>query len=234
MRVFELKAAEAESLDGEVRSRWCLPGVHCPACDETWAEVGISYPTVSLAGLEEAARYEDLWPVPWGNFIELRARIEHLLPRGLPAPPGTDLGPLVGEVIGTVRDLTWLHPWTVLCTSSAFMRLRSGGLPSLRGAVAAVKIDGETHEQLVELEIEAHGGMAASCQVDWGTVCGVCGRREVSRPPQLVLSRDSLPGNKALFRLTDLPTAVFASEETVETLAHLRLQAWRAEEVELE
>ena len=232
MRVFELTPAEGPGLWGEVDSPWCLPGVHCTVCGEAWANVGIAYPTVSLAALPDRAGYEDGWPVPWERFLELRTKIQHLLPSDQPAPPGTSLGALAGALEGTVQDLMWPHPWTLLCTQGAFLRLRTAGWRSLKGAAATVTLNGRAGDVIFELEVVAHGALAASCRGAMST-CEACGRDGLTRPERIVLDRRSLSEEAAIFRLRDLTTAIFAWEPVVGTLARLGFYGWRAKEVDV-
>src|SRR5687768_1808883 len=86
----------------EGRHRWGLPGLRCEVCGVTWAQTGVSYPTVDLSVLEDAGRFETQWPVERQEFERLKARVSPLLPAGLAAPPGTGLGPFVGTATGSL------------------------------------------------------------------------------------------------------------------------------------
>src|SRR5947209_1120664 len=108
----------------EARHRWGLPGVRCEACGATWGNVGVAYPAVDLSGLPNSRPYTKRWPVPWTEFVSLRAVVLSLLPPGAIVPPGTGLGPLIGRANGTFPDVAWQHPWTMLIRSEALARLR--------------------------------------------------------------------------------------------------------------
>ncbi len=217
----------------EASHRWGLPGVRCEACGATWGNAGVAYPTADLSSLPNSQRYTSLWPVPWTEFEGLRAAVLPLLPAGALAPPGTDLGPLVGRARGTFPELVWQNPWTILAHSDVILRLSEKGVRRLVGAVA--QLTGRRQlPQLVELQLEPHGCMSPSSLPFGGAPpCTTCGRRGITRPSQVIIDRCSIPMDHDIFRLTDLTTMIVATTGAVNALRDLGLRGFRFQEVAL-
>lgn len=233
MRLFELRPDDSCDYAVEANHRWGLPGVKCDACGATWSNVGVAYPVVDLSVLPNANRYTNFWPVPWNEFEQLRAPILELLPKGAVAPPGTDFGPLVGRVTGALPDLVWRDTWTLLTRPEVLARLKREGIEMPKGAKA--KLQGRQQADLIELQLEPHATLAASCLPPGEfAACSVCGRRGIKRPHELVVESSSVPENLDFFRLSDLTTAILATERAVKALTELKLTGFHSADVPLE
>ena len=233
MRLFEIRPDDSSDYVVEANHRWGLPGVKCDACGATWSNVGVAYPAVDLSALPNANRYTNFRPVPWNEFEQLRAPILELLPKGAIAPPGTEFGPLVGRVRGALPDLVWRDTWTLLSRPDVLSRLSREGLEVPRGVKA--ELEGGPQRDLIELQLEPRATLAACClPLGVPAACSVCGRRGIKRPRELVVERSSVPENLDFFRLSDLTTAILASEKAVKTLTELRLTGFHIAEVSLE
>jgi uncharacterized double-CXXCG motif protein len=233
MRIYELRPPDDSCYYIEAKHRWGLPGVKCGTCGATWGSTGVSYPTVDLSSMADAARYETQWPVSWEEFESLRRVVLPLLPPGLPMPPGTALGPLVGTIEGLVDSVVWRDPWTLLFSEGIFTQLKRL-FPTLAGRAALLR--GMTSDPgLVEPQIEPWAQLSMSSSreaVD--PPCGVCGRIGLSRPDRLVLRRDSIPLESPFFRPAGLSTVILAPGRTLAALERLETDGYRAIEVELE
>lgn len=231
MRVFELEPRPSDSWYVEAQPRWTLPGVICNGCGETWASVGLSYPTVSLADLADQTPYADGWPVPWERFLELREQIRDRFRPSQLLRPGTGIGPLVGSFKGPICDLTWQHSWNLLCKADAFGRLQAK-VADLRGAVPELNTAITAKHGLVEVEIEAHGRLVGEV-AHRPEPCSVCQRIGVRRPSRIVLDGSSLNSYLSIFRLEDLTTSIFVTETFLELLTSLSLEGFQATEVDV-
>lgn len=217
MKLFELRPPEEPTYEIEATHRWGLPGVICDVCGATWSNVGTCYPTCDLSALPNASRYTNLHPVTRAELEELRTQVSLLLRPGIPLPPGTDLGPLIGRARGGLSGWAWQHSWTVLVQDGALKELARAGVPPLRGAFAM--LGPMAKSALFEVELELHGQLAASCLPDGGFAgCAACGRVAVKRPDELVIDGESVGNAPDLFRLSDLTTTVIASKRVVEAI----------------
>ncbi len=233
MKIFELCPDDSYNYEIDATHRWGLPGVTCDVCGATWSNTGTCYPTADLSMLPNAERYTDLRPVSLLELEELRAVIIPLLPPGALAPPGTDLGALVGQAKGAIPDLAWQHSWTLLVRKNVFDALAGVGVVRLSGAAAQLGERG-TVPPLIELEARQHGRLAPVCLPPGGFPrCEACGRVAVKRPERVLLDKDSLRNAPDVFRLGDLTTMIAASERFVEAMKALGLKGARFEEVPL-
>lgn len=221
-RFFELWPDDRIGGNLEARHRWGLPGVRCTVCGVTWANTGIAYPTVDLSGLVNASEYERQWPVPWEVFEERRSQIVNLLPAGAPAPPGTELGPLIGKGAGTFGDFAWQGSWTVLMRDEALERLWNAKLSGPQRARA--ELTGRSVPKLIELQIEPQGCLSERCLSGRSDPpCAVCGRLAITRPAVVVLDASSVGPEIDVFRLRDLTTMIVVTDRVADRIDTLGL-----------
>jgi len=172
---------------------WSLPGVTCDLCAATWANTGLAYPQVDLSRLPDTDPYLDPWPVPVHRFQELRDEIIPLLPNGAIILPGTESGPFHGTFRGAPGPFVWLNPWTLLASSAAIRTLRSKGTGMPSAVRAKLRSEAGMAADLFEIAITPHGRLAPSCvAAGSGSFCERCGRRGITKPEVLMISRVSL------------------------------------------
>jgi uncharacterized double-CXXCG motif protein len=227
---FELVPDDSWNNHIEARHRWGLPGVCCECCGATWANVGVAYPTVDLAGLANHNSYLKGWPVSWAEFEEARKPILPLLPSGALAPPGTGLGPLEGHAKGTFPEVAWQNPWTLLVVDDALAALHENGVRPVAGAAARFS-ERRDLPRLVELQLEPHGRLHLESPAE--PPCTLCGRVAVTRPPDVVIERASLPEDHDIFRLSDLTTMIVGSVRAVSAMKALGLRGLHAQALAL-
>ena len=225
MHLFELIPNEGSMVHMEARHEWTLPGVRCDLCRQTWATVGVAYPTIDVPG-DGAQRRLRPGVVAWEEYEELQHLVAPLVPPGTPTPPGTGFGPLVGRIRESSTDAAWPHPWMVLWKRPAYDRI-SAALRNVRGRNARLTSQ-QSQPDLVEMEIPAYGNLAASQAV---TPCGKCGRVGIKRPAQVIVRRGTWPDAIPFFRLTDLTTIILVTEDGLARLSELAISGTRAVEV---
>ena len=131
MRIFEVLPSERGPHPTSVidaTHEWCLPGVICPVCGNTWSDAGLAYPLISLSELPFESEYRIARAVPLTEFNLLKSRLGPVLRRGTFVLPGTEFGPLVGKASGKFGDFAWLNPWTPLIKGDAYLQLRGKGV----------------------------------------------------------------------------------------------------------
>jgi uncharacterized double-CXXCG motif protein len=226
MKLFELRPDEPATSEVEATHRWHLPGVRCDVCGETWANTGLAYPAVDLSVLTNTESYVKPRPLPRADLERLVAAVSPLLPAGSPPlRPGTDFGPLVGEIFGQPQEIAWHDSWDFLVKKDLWEALQS----SLKTASvdASLEQDGVI-VPLVELQLEPHGRFAAESFPDGRPpVCSGCGRLGLKRPKDIVIDRSSVRGVPKIFRLAEFTTIVVATEEMVDIIERLGLRGAR-------
>jgi uncharacterized double-CXXCG motif protein len=222
-------------LDYEVEGKrpWSLPGVECPRCRETWANVGTNYPTVDLSGLAEAGDLKVPRAVPLEEFERLRAAVESQVPAGTPLPPGTGFGPLIGKAKGRVGDFAWIHMWSLLIRTFPLAELERAGVRSLRTVKPRFRSASETATDLVEIEIEARAWLVDGARKK--KPCRGCGRRNYSKrkDKELVIDGATIPEGVPLFRLHDLTTHIIANQEFHDAVCYFEFDHIDFEDVEV-
>lgn len=230
MRVYELTGNKASRYTGDLSNAehpWGLPGMHCPDCELTGGPAGLSYPCVDLAGLpaRERKKLSDGWPVPMEEFERLRERVRSLAPRGAVLKPGTEFGPLTGTGRGQFGPLFMQNPWSLFMQREALERLQGAGLRGLQGCPLAVRFRTKDAPELLELELLVQGRLHPDClPPDRKPPCPTCGRISLRLPDRYWLDAASLPEHVDVFRLSDWPTLIIATERLVEVVRQLELE----------
>src|SRR5688572_3699101 len=179
---------------------WCLPGVECDECRNTWGAVDVEYPSVAISRTLSVRLHSGVVSVE--DFHHLRDRVAHETGRTFPKlSPGTQFGPLRGRVFGTmVSDFCWASPWTIFLTRHCYDTLASHGL-IFSGSVGLALRGAEAFKQEF-VEVEAHPTLQIeeySFAETSKPVCAKCGYN----PKQLVeviVKRNVIPGGCDLFR----------------------------------
>lgn len=231
MNLFELVPDESYDVEIEAEHRWGLPGVKCDACGATWSNVGVAYPAADLSRLPNSERYTNAWPVAWNEFVEIRNAVVPLLPPNAIAPPGTELGPLVGSARGTFPEIVWRNSWTMLMHGGFLDPIREMGIRPLVGG-KAVLAGHQDLPEFVELQLEPHGRLDRE-SLGPTSSCTKCGRLAITRPSRVVIERASIPTDHDIFRLADLTTMVVATDRAIDVLTGLNLRGFRFQEAPL-
>jgi uncharacterized double-CXXCG motif protein len=217
MRFFALREPpHRQGAEIDACHRWFVPGIVCDICRRTWTTTGIAYPTLAIP--EDLDAVLPRRPVPRREFTRLVPALRERLGSGVPLPPGTELGPLVGTVTGSPARVHWQNPWTLLLSSAALAELTDAGIP-LRTVPAVLK--GTPDDQpLHEIEIRPHGYLRTPGY--WrpqGLPCASCGYERLERPERVVLNAATLSGALDIFRIADFPTIVVVTERFLHAMA---------------
>ncbi|MDY7227457.1 double-CXXCG motif protein [Hyalangium rubrum] len=238
MRFHELVEDKAPRYTGDLTHAahpWGLPGVECRACGAAGGWTGFQYPCVDLSGLSagELKGLSDSWPVSFEEFERLRERVRPLAPAGARLEPGTRFGPLSGTGAGSFGQLFMQNSWSIFARRAALEQLKRAGLRGLEGCPLQVRFRAKSPPELLELQLVAHGRLHPDClPPDLKPPCSTCGYQELKLPRPYWLDAASLPAYLDVFRLTDFPTLIFATERMVEAVKRLELDGVLFREVE--
>jgi uncharacterized double-CXXCG motif protein len=225
MKIFHFDVTWTPRLKGEMDAAhsWCLPGVECPVCGETWSNTGLEYPSIDLSELDGADQFTAR-VVSWEEFDRLRRTIEPLT-RGERVEPGTELGPLRGTAKGPATSFgafISMAQWTVCVSDSTVPALMRAGLRGIR-PFGTKLIGPTTVPTILELEVLARASLSPDC-LPGGVFpprCEKCGRLPLAAPDSVVLQRATVPKDVDIFRGSDLTTYVFVTERFVEACSEL-------------
>jgi uncharacterized double-CXXCG motif protein len=181
---------------------------------------------VDLSGLKDAktlakAHLEE----DYAEFERLREQVRPLVPPGMPLRPGTKFGPLTGRARGHFGQLFMQYSYLLLIQREALEQLQARGLRGLTACPTALRFRQKSAPEFWELQIELHGQLHPDCiPPEYRTPCAHCGRWGFTLPKERLLDRASLPEHLDLFRLTNAPVVIVASERLVEAIHHLGLE----------
>jgi uncharacterized double-CXXCG motif protein len=227
MKIFHFDVTWTPRLQGEMHAThaWCLPGVECPMCGETWANTGLAYPSIDLSEISEADAFTAR-VVPWEEFERLRRAIEPLA-RGQVVLPGTELGPLRGSAKGSATSFgafVSMEAWTVCVRDSTAVALTRAGLRGIRPFDTKI-IGPTTVPTILELEVLPRASLAPECLPGgaFPASCKKCGRVPLAAPESIALQRATVPDDVDIFRGSDLTTYVFVTERFVDACSGLEI-----------
>lgn len=237
MKLHQVQPNEAslQNVEGiNARHKWGLPGVQCSECGETWAQTGIAYPSVDLSDLPGEEQYRSLWPVPMEIFEERRKSVLPLIPDRSVPPPGTALGPLVGQIQGWFGDFAWANPWTLLIQPKPLAQLRTEGV-RVPNAVRAQLTPKKTNvQELFEFELEPKVRVSTSSILSNSVPrCKFCGRDPLKLARKISILGSSIPSDIDVFRDSLFTTLIFATDRFVEAVNNLELSGLEFDEVEV-
>jgi uncharacterized double-CXXCG motif protein len=225
---FLLSPDEDYAVTVEAQHCWGLPGVQCPACNQTWATIGPAFPQVDLKGWRAEREYRKPRAVPLQEYERLRDQLQARLRLPWPLPPGTRLGPLKGRVRAKhIGAFVWPNPWTLLATMAAVRVLEREGCPL--PSATRTRLSGPVASTLLEIECIPTGRLHIQPAV---ATCSACGRQGVSWPRRVRLIRDSLPPDVPVFRVRNFTTMMVARRAFVEAVAKAELTGIIAKPVE--
>lgn len=193
------------------KRKWHLPGVDCPVCRESWGSVGLSYPAFDLSSLPNAKEYLKARCEPLEQWKRLQEALKPAVPEGTSLAPGASFGPLSGSATGRYGDFAWFGRWTLLLQKKTLDLLESAGIRSLLAAKTEMKFTAKNPPDLLELHIEPGAWLTPGARAK--KACRGCGRRNYSKPKTIVIDRATVPPDRALFRLHDLPTHIICTQE---------------------
>jgi uncharacterized double-CXXCG motif protein len=238
MRFYEVTEDKAPRYTGDLGNAahpWGLPGRRCPDCALTGGPAGLQYPCVDLSGLpaQELQKLSDSWPVPFEEFERLRKLVLPLAPEDAVLKPGTRFGPLTGTGRGSFGQLFMQNSWSLFVRREALERLQSAGLRGLLGCPLAVRFRAKSAPELRELQLRVQGRLHPDCLPPGRQPpCATCDRASLRLPVTYWLDASSLPEDVDVFRLSDWPTLIIATEHMVEAVRHLELDGVVLRELE--
>ncbi len=195
--------------------RWAIPGIKCVACGATWANTGLAYPVIDLSDLPCVDAYQDQWPVAPVRFKELKDKVLPLLsPKSL-VLPGTEFGPLMGDIKGRFdyAVFIWVNPWTLLIRRDAQQYFHNSGVLLPSAVDTNLTYKGKHCSTFVELQIEARASILQRDKTaSSGDACPLCGYHPMLRPEPVVIQEESLPDDLDLFRPKEFTTLILATE----------------------
>jgi uncharacterized double-CXXCG motif protein len=239
MRFYEAIEDEALPYTGDLSNashKWGLPGWRCEVCGLSGGAAGLQYPCVDLSGLpaQDLEKLSDSWPVSFEEFERLLKLVRPLAPQGAQMEPGTRFGPLTGTGAGHFGQLFMQNPWSLFARREALERLQGAGLRGLQGCPVNVRFRAKRPPELWELQLLAHGKLHPDClPPDRKPPCSTCGRFSWTLPSTYWLDADSLPEHVDVFRLSDWPTLIIATERMVDTVKRLELDGVAFRELEV-
>lgn len=216
-----------------VNRKWGLPGVTCSNCQETWALVGVAYPSVDLSSLPGEEQYRRLWPVPLEELEKRRRPLLDLIPDGSVPPAGTELGPLVGTAQGAFADFVWVNPWTLLAQPDALEQLRKTEVKLPKSVPALITFKKTNIRAFLELELEPRTLMARSAFPYDLPQCQVCGRVQAKMPEKIIIQQSSIPSDVDIFRDRLMTTLILATGQFLEAVKRLELTGLEFREVDV-
>lgn len=240
MRFFRVRADASSRYTGDLNAthQWGLPGMQpCPVCGLGGATLGLEYPCVDLSSLPapELKKLSNPAPVPLEELERLRELVRPLAPRNAVLEPGTEFGPLTGTGSGTFGQLFMQADWSLCMRDEALEQLRGSGVRGLQAGPVDVRFRGKNPPRLVNMQLDVQGRFHSSC-LTWTRKppCSRCGSSEVDgpMPDPIVLEGKTLPEDLGLFRLTDAPGIIIATEHFVEAATRLELDGAAFSEVE--
>jgi uncharacterized double-CXXCG motif protein len=215
-----------------VSRKWGLPGVKCHLCQETWATIGVAYPSIDLSSLPNEKQYRRLWPVSLAEFEERRRPLLDLIPDGSVPPPGTELGPLVGTARGAFVDFVWVNPWTLLAQPEALEQLRKTDVKLPKSVPALISFKKANIDALVELELEVRTIVVRSAFSHGLPQCQTCARVQAKMPEEIIIQQSSIPSDVDIFRDRLMTTLILATDRFVEAVRHANLAGLEFREVQ--
>ncbi|MCY1017089.1 double-CXXCG motif protein [Pyxidicoccus sp. MSG2] len=224
MRLFRVGNVFPSRSSWSVRasSKWWLPGIHCPTCDEVWSGTGEAYPAVDLSELSEHRKFKARVEEDFKEFTRLRELVRPLAPEGAPLEPGANFGPLVGSGRGRLPQLFFATPWQLVMRREALQQLQAAGLRGLLGCRTELRLREKDPIELQELQLELRGRLHPDCLPrGLPPPCVTCGRLAFTFPREPILDVMALPEGRDLFRLANFTTAIIGTERFVETVRQL-------------
>jgi uncharacterized double-CXXCG motif protein len=236
LKFYRVEEDRAAGYTGNLRvvPRWGFPGVTaCSTCGSGGGWAGLQYPCVDLSGLPEREELEDPGrQVSFEEFTRLRERVRPFAPAWARLEPGADFGPPTGSATGTFGPLFMQNPWSLYLRREALERLVDAGVRGLSGCPMDVRFRGKNPPELLALQLELHGRFHPDClPPDRAPPCPKCGNTRLAMPESPILDAASLPEHADLFRLSDWPTLIVASERMVEAVRKLALDGARFREL---
>jgi uncharacterized double-CXXCG motif protein len=215
----------------EANYMWTMPGVHCPICQQTWATLGVAYPLVDLSSTSIRNQLEKPGVVEIEVYEELKKVIKQIVPDGLPIPPGTEFGPVVGKITGPFGDFVWRQIWDPMMKVGPYANLNSTGL-SIPMAIYPM-LQHMVQGQLFQLQIEPYGQLSSLSFIDRDvTPCPRC-KRESRKLEKVIVERDSVPDRLDMFRLRNYPTKILVSQRLRDSVEQFGLTNIKFEKVEM-
>lgn len=224
VRLFEVLPSEENAHQlGVINAKheWGMPGVICPVCGNTWTNIGLAYPLISLSSFRFEKEFRIPRAVPLTEFNSLKTRLAAVIPSGTFIFPGTEFGPLIGKATGTFDDFAWLNPWTLLIKADAYKKLKAKGVQLPSKARHKLIFRRKDQSDLFELQIEPFAETHSSTVE--AAPCPGCGYAAVSFPDPVVVNQSSLPKHVDLFRAKDFTTLLLASANFKHACDELRL-----------
>jgi uncharacterized double-CXXCG motif protein len=180
-----------------------LPGLFCSTCGETWAAVGVHYPSSRIRSPRLRKQLATPRALPTEEWLPLQALLRREV-GNIFLPPGTDFGPLVGHANALSGHFTWLTSWTLLACGPVAARLRTLGVSSVPHRIR-VRRPSSPYRELVLPPL-------ARLRKDRAIACGGCRRPATPSPTLLSAANIVLPPRVHLARIRQWPTVVVASE----------------------
>jgi len=238
MRFYRVVEDESLSYTGDLSNakyKWGLPGMHCPHCGTVGGWTGLQYPCVDLSGLpaQELKKLSNGWPVPFEEFERRRELVRPLAPTHALLKTGTEFGPLTGTGAGSFGQLFMQNPWSLFVRRETLEQLQGSGLHGLQGCPVSIRFRGKSSPELWELQLVTQGQLHPDClPQEHPSPCPKCDRTGISLPNTYWLDAASLPESLDVFRLTDFPTLIIATERMVEAVKLLKLDGVDFRQVE--
>ena len=209
--------------------------VDCQYCGNKWGNCTIAYPSLDLSTIPNEKRFRKAGlVVNVEEYIDLRSQIQRLLPQGLPIPPGTRFGSLVGTTYGQHGDFTWTRPPTVLIHPEALNKLIAEGIKIPITVKPEIKARGKKLFEHLEIQTEAHLELSERCIKQGRPNCPACGSSGIKAfiAPDLI-KKSSIPEGLDIFRMRVRNNYIHVTERFVDAVRRLELTNIRFEPFEV-
>ena len=181
-----------------------LPGITCPTCGDTWAAIGIHYPSVRIRRPRLRAQLATPRALLASEWRPLQASLRREV-GNLFLPPGTTFGPLVGIVAALPRAFVWPNPWTLLAPTTVASRLRPLGISSVALRVRTRRSSPPFRELVLPHVARLRHASPLACRA--------CRRSSTPWPALLSQANIVLPRGVHLARIRQWPTIIVASRK---------------------
>ncbi len=213
--------------------KWSLPGVTCPSCRRYWGAIGVTYPSVDLAQIQNEVEYRKPRNVALSEFHRMQENVHALFGKNYYLPPGTELGCFEGKIKGLPQDFIWLNSWTLLVMKNAWERLTDSPLNLPPTTASQLRSLDRLSLEILEPELALSGDIILPERDKREAQCVVCGYKFLKLPNKIVLAGKTLITENDIYRCSNFPTLIFATEKFKVVCEGLKIQDVSFQKIEI-
>ncbi len=206
------------------KHKWGLPGVTCPSCRRVWGTVGVTYPGIDLAQIQDEMIYREPRNVPLNEFHQMQEHVQAIFRKPHYLPPGTQLGYLEGKIRGRPQDFIWLNLWTLLAMKETWEMLSSSSLSLPKTTGSHLQSLDQLSLEILEPELVLSGDIFLPKISKEKDQCSICNYKFLKLPNKIVLVKQTLTSENDIFRCSNFPTLIIATEKFKAICEELKIQ----------